>query len=52
MSVRQRFGWVLIAIAGVISSSIVALEIATLVGSVSPESSETLPVISFEPLDE
>jgi len=51
VSGRQRFGWLLIAVAGVISSSIVALEITNLVGVANPESSETLPVIGFEPLD-
>ncbi len=52
VSGKQRFGWALIAVAGVISSTIVALEITHLVGEANPESSETLPVIGFEPLDE
>jgi hypothetical protein len=52
VSVRQRAGWALIALAGVISSTIVAIEINALISSSSPESSETLPIIGFEPLDE
>jgi hypothetical protein len=42
----------LIALAGVISSTIVAIEITALVGQASAESSETLPVIGFEPIDD
>jgi len=38
--------------AGVISSTIVAVEITALVGQAGSQSSETLPVIGFEPLDD
>jgi hypothetical protein len=52
VSGRQRAGWALIAVAGVISSAIVTIEITALVGQASVESSETLPVIGFEPIDD
>jgi len=52
VSAKQRAGWALIAVAGVISSTIVTLEVTALIGSHNPESSETLPVIGFESLDE
>jgi hypothetical protein len=50
MSRNQRAGWALIAVAGAISTSIVAFEIVQLVTTADPESSETLPVIGFEPI--
>jgi len=50
--VRQRAGWALIALAGVISSTIVAIEIDALVSTANPESSETLPINGFEPFDD
>jgi heme/copper-type cytochrome/quinol oxidase subunit 2 len=52
VSARQRAGWTLIAVAGVISSAIVTLEVTALMDNQNPESSETLPVVGFEPPDE
>ena len=49
MGKKARLGWALIALAGVLSASIVSFEIVSLVGSSDAESSETLPVIGFVP---
>ena len=52
MSINQRIGWALIAFAGAMSVGIVSLEIYSLVTQQSPESSETLPALEFEPAGE
>lgn len=52
MSGRRTLGWLLIAGAGLVSTSIVTAEVISLVGELEPESSESLPVIGFEPPDE
>jgi len=44
-----KLGWALIALAGVLSMSIVAFEIVALVADADVESSETLPVVGFVP---
>jgi hypothetical protein len=46
---KQRAGWALIAIAGALSTGIVAVEIVALVNDAGAETSETLPVIGFVP---
>jgi hypothetical protein len=46
---KQQAGWALIALAGVMSTGIVATEILSLVDQAEAESSETLPVIGFVP---
>lgn len=48
----QRIGWALVALAGSLSAGIVTLEIVSLAGQHSPESSETLPALEFEPAGE
>ena len=52
MSGKRTLGWLLIASAGLVSTSIVTAEVISLVGELEPESSESLPVIGFEPPDE
>jgi hypothetical protein len=52
MGRSQRLGWALIALAGVVSAGIVSLEIYNLATLNSPESSETLPTLEFEPAGE
>jgi len=52
MRINQRIGWALIALAGSLSVGIVSLEIYSLATLQSPESSETLPALEFEPAGE
>jgi hypothetical protein len=52
MGKKQRAGWALIAAAGVLSASIVAWEVADLVRVSTSETSETLPVVGFTPVDD
>lgn len=49
MGRKALAGWTLIALAGVLSVSIVSLEIISLVTEAGSETSETLPVIGFVP---
>lgn len=51
MGKRQRAGWALIAAAGTFSAVIVAWEISELVSMADSETSETLPVVGFSPID-
>lgn len=50
MGQKQKFGWALITLAGVISIGVLSLEIFDLLSSAESETSETLPVVGFEPL--
>lgn len=52
MSAKRQAGWALIALAGAVSTGIVAMEILALVESAQAESSETLPVVGFVPASE
>ncbi|MCF8548895.1 MAG: hypothetical protein K9G03_02835 [Pontimonas sp.] len=52
MGINQRMGWALIALAGALSIGIVSLEIYSLATQESPETSETLPALEFEPAGE
>ena len=52
MGINLRIGWALIALAGSLSVGIVALEIYAMANQQSPESSETLPALEFEPAGE
>ena len=52
MGTNQRVGWALIALAGSLSVGIVSLEIYSLATQQSPESSETLPALEFDPAGE
>lgn len=52
MGKKQRAGWALIAAAGVLSASIVAWQVTELVRVSTSETSETLPVVGFAPVDD
>lgn len=49
MGKKALVGWALIALAGVLSITIVSAEIAALVGQTGAETSETLPMVGFTP---
>jgi hypothetical protein len=50
MGQKQRYGWALIALAGAFSIGIVGLEIFELMAVADNQTSETLPVLGFDPL--
>ena len=52
MGRKQLAGWALVVLAGALSTGIVAVEVAHLIQGASPESSEGLPVVGFQPVDE
>lgn len=52
MGTSRRLGWSLIALAGFLSLGIVSLEIVSLANFGNSNSSETLPVLEFQPAGE
>lgn len=52
MGKKQRAGWALIGAAGMLSAGIVAWEISALLSTENSETSETLPVVGFTPIDD
>jgi hypothetical protein len=50
MGHKQRYGWALIALAGAVSIGIVGLEVFALMEVAQNQTSESLPVLGFDPL--